>query len=434
MILTLSIRNPESLAGGADPEFKLARRDAMIGRSKTCDWSLPDDKNFISTRHCQISFRGDGYYLKDISTNGTLLNGAGQRMSEERKIENGDLFQVGQYQILAMLGGDTAETTLLEPAGAPAVADHENVTVFGGSIASTWSRNADGALVSSETPAPATAPAAAPAPPPPPPPPAPAASTPAPAADAPPPAQPTPAAANEADDEPSEAFTRFISQNDIDWMRGGFGGPAPAASRTGEATTPDELVQAFAEGAGLKREDIAVSSLDFMSKAGGLFRRLVSGMVVMVEARARAKSQMGAESTSLQVDGNNPIKFARTPEQAIKQLLNPKERGFMEAEKAVEDGFVDLQSHQVATLSAIPGSLKMTLDRFSPGSIKRRAENMGILSRIIPAARDAALWHNYEREFARVAAESDEAFMEVFAKEFRKAYDKQLRKMQEQKK
>ena len=431
MILTLSIRNPETLQGGAQPEFKLARRDAMIGRSKTCDWSLPDDKNFISTRHCQISFRDDAYYLKDVSTNGTILNGAGSRMTEERKIENGDLFKIGQYEVMATVGADTAETTLLEPASAvPAVADHENVTVFGGSIASTWSRGADGEVVSSEIAAPAPPPPPLPPPPPPPPPP-PGAAEPSPTAPAQPERPRAPAAADE--DEPSEAFTRFISQNDIDWMRGGFGGAAPAQpARTGDAVAPEELVQAFVEGAGLKREDINSASLDLMSKAGGLFRRLISGMVVLVEARARSKSQMGAESTSLQVEGNNPIKFARTPDQAIKQLLNPKARGFMEAEQAIEDGFVDLQSHQAATLAAIPGSLKMTLERFSPGSIKRRAENMGILSRIIPAARDAALWNNYEREFAKVAAESDEAFLEVFAKEFRKAYDKQLRKMQEQ--
>lgn len=427
MILTLSIRNPETLQGAGEPEFKLARRDAMIGRSKTCDWSLPDDQNFISTRHAQISFRDDAYFLKDVSTNGTLLNGAAERMTEERRIENGDLFQIGQYQIVATIGADTAETTLLETAtAAPAVADHGNVTMFGGSIASTWSRGADGSVAASETPAPAamptSPPAAAPA--------APSEGT-ASAADA--EAREPESATAEEDDRPSEAFTRFISQDDIDWMRGGFGAAAPAApARTGEAAAPDELIQAFVEGAGLKREDVDVASLDLMSKAGGLFRRLVSGMVVMVEARARSKSQMGAESTSLQIEGNNPIKFARTPEQAIKQLLNTKARGFMEADQAIDDGFVDLQSHQAATLAAIPGSLKMTLERFSPGSIKRRAENMGILSRIIPAARDAALWNNYEREFAKVAAESDEAFLEVFAKEFRKAYDKQLRKMQEQ--
>ena len=40
---------------------------------------------------------------------------------------------------------------------------------------------------------------------------------------------------------------------------------------------------------------------------------------------------------------------------------------------------------------------------------------------------DAALWRNYEREYTKVKNESDEAFMEVFAKQFRKSYEKQLR-------
>jgi predicted component of type VI protein secretion system len=40
------------------------------------------------------------------------------------------------------------------------------------------------------------------------------------------------------------------------------------------------------------------------------------------------------------------------------------------------------------------------------------------------------LWANYEREFKAVAKQSDEAFMEVFSKEFRKAYAKQLAKGQ----
>jgi type VI secretion system protein len=148
---------------------------------------------------------------------------------------------------------------------------------------------------------------------------------------------------------------------------------------------------------------------------------------VLVEARARAKSQMGAELTGLQLEGNNPIKFARSPEQALARLLSPAEPGFMESDRAVEDAYLDLQSHQVATLRAIPGALRATLDRFSPGAIRRRAEQGGILSRILPALQDAALWRNYEREYVRVKNESDEAFMEVFSKEFRKAYERQLR-------
>jgi type VI secretion system protein ImpI/type VI secretion system protein len=169
------------------------------------------------------------------------------------------------------------------------------------------------------------------------------------------------------------------------------------------------------------------SPVEVAGRGGTLLHRLVAGLVVLVEARARAKAQMGAEGTRLEFDGNNPIKFARSPEQALAQLLNPKEKGFLESERAIEDAFFDLQSHQVATLKAMQGALRATLDRFAPDSIRKRAVSTGVLSKVLPAARDAALWQNYEREFSGVARGSDEAFMDVFAKEFRKAYEEQSR-------
>jgi type VI secretion system FHA domain protein len=181
------------------------------------------------------------------------------------------------------------------------------------------------------------------------------------------------------------------------------------------------------EAAGLTGTQLARSP-ELPAKAGALLRRLVAGLLVMVEARARAKAQMGAEMTAFETEGNNPIKFARTPDQALAQLLGPPEPGFMEADRAVEDAFLDLQSHQVATLKAIPGALRATLDRFSPGSIRRRrGGDLGLMAKLLPAFRDAALWRHYEREFVAVKKESDEAFMAVFAREFGKAYERQLR-------
>ena len=87
---------------------------------------------------------------------------------------------------------------------------------------------------------------------------------------------------------------------------------------------------------------------------------------------------MGAETTRLELEGNNPIKFARSPEQALAQLLSSAERGFMNSDRAVEDAFYDLQSHQMATLKAMQGALRATLDRFSPESIRNRAETPGL--------------------------------------------------------
>ena len=216
--------------------------------------------------------------------------------------------------------------------------------------------------------------------------------------------------------------------NRIDRERGLFGVADEAAAPVvgADPATVDKLLSALLEAAAIADSKVEKSP-ETVQKAGNLLKRLVAGLLVMVEARARAKAQMGAEATGLQLDGNNPIKFARSPDQALAQLLMPPQPGFLDADKAVEDAYLDLQSHQVATLRAIPGALRATLDRFSPGSIRRRAENLGLLARILPGARDAALWRNYEREFVAVKKESDEAFMEVFSKEFRKAYERQLR-------
>jgi type VI secretion system FHA domain protein len=96
----------------------------------------------------------------------------------------------------------------------------------------------------------------------------------------------------------------------------------------------------------------------------------------------------------------------------------------MPADRAVEDAFRDLQAHQLATLTAMQGALASTLDRFSPSAIRARAETGGLLAKIVPGARAAALWQAYEREFEGVTRGSDEAFMEVFAKEFRDAYER----------
>lgn len=205
--------------------------------------------------------------------------------------------------------------------------------------------------------------------------------------------------------------------------QGGFGSkPPPVAAPPPEHQAGNGLAMLLG-AIGVEADRVKQGEAETFAQAGNLLHRLVAGLVVMLEARARAKSQLGAQSTNLEFDGNNPLKFARSPELALTQLLNPPERGFMSSDRAVEDAFKDLQAHQMATLKAMQGALRATLDRFSPTAIRSRAEDGGLLSKIIPAARDAALWAAYEKEFSGVAVGSDEAFMDMFAKEFRRAYD-----------
>ncbi|MDQ8757653.1 type VI secretion system-associated FHA domain protein TagH [Sphingosinicella sp. LHD-64] len=400
MILILTIRNAEAAGDVASPRFAVERDSVVIGRSKNCDWNLPDANNVISSRHAEIQREGPLYIFKDISTNGTFLNGASERMSKEHEIAAGDLFKIGHYEVLASFEASTTAAPA-EPVAEPA------------------------AEVTAPPAPPAPAPEPAPIPEPAAPPPA-------------PPVEPAPPEAAAVDASPAEQGEDRVPENvtvmwdsltdinKVDWARGGFGVEDAAPAAATDTRTADGLIETFVAAASLSEREIERSP-ELVRKAGSLLRRLVSGLIVMVEARARAKAQMGAEATQLQLDGNNPIKFARSPEQALAQLLNPAQKGFLEADKAVEDAFLDLQSHQIATLSAIPGALRATLDRFSPGSIRRRATKAGVLARIMPSLQDAALWRNYEREYVKVKNESDEAFMEVFSKEFRKAYERQLR-------
>jgi type VI secretion system protein len=351
--LILTVQNAGTLPGEPMPPYRADGEMIVIGRSRNCDWHLPDPTNAISSRHCELRRDGEAWLLKDTSTNGTYLNGAAERMTGEHRIAEGDHIRIGHYEIVASLG--EAKTMV----------------------------------------------AAAEAPPP-----------------APPPAEP-----EAAPDNVTVMWDSLADINKVDWARGGFGVKDTAP----DGANVDDLVAALIEAAQLSDVQVARSP-ELIAKAGALLRRLVAGLLVMVEARARAKAQMGAETTGLALEGNNPIKFARSPEQALAQLLGPPEPGFMEAGRAVEDAFLDLQSHQVATLKAIPGALRATLDRFSPGSIRRRrGGDLGLLAKLLPAFRDAALWRHYEREFVAVKKESDEAFMAVFAREFRKAYERQLR-------
>jgi type VI secretion system FHA domain protein len=507
MTLRLAIANlgRPTLDNGVPAEIMLDRRGALIGRSPNCDWCLPDPRNHISSRHCEIRYQDGAYLLSDLSMNGTFVNGRPERLTQPHRLADGDMVTIGGYEVRATLAAAAPAYAQANsqwdgwgnapsPAPMPAPVEptsHRSATGWDpapspGNWGTTpippapsdndsWGPRADAAQ--------GWAPA----------PPAPAETVASawhmPAADA----QPASGWSSDAPDRPpapspDDIWGRLAEGNVVDWARGGFGQPIqenadplgirpvgteqalgvaparafgardipaptpigapvaeqhfamPSANPAGPNGTaqpappvaapppaPDyALVDAFLRAAGVEGS-VKQRNPALIDRAGQVLHRLVAGLVVMLEARARAKSQMGAESTAFEVDGNNPIKFARTPEEAIAALLNPPARGFQDAGPAIENAFFDLQSHQIATLRAMQGALRATLDRFSPSAIRQRAENGGLLAKILPGARDAALWQAYEKEFGGVAQGSDEAFMDVFAKEFRRAYEEQSR-------
>ena len=101
MILILTIRNPEVLQEGTAAQYLMDGETAVLGRSRNCNWHLPDPANAISSRHCEIRREGEAFLLTDLSTNGTFVNDATARMSAEHRLGPGDLIRIGQYEVVA---------------------------------------------------------------------------------------------------------------------------------------------------------------------------------------------------------------------------------------------------------------------------------------------------------------------------------------------
>ncbi len=478
MPLTLTIRNVPALENGSPSSLVLDRRGARIGRIPTSDWCLPDPTRYISSSHCEVRFAGDQYEMVDQSTNGTFLMGQDVRLPVPYVIRSGDVFVIGRFEVAASLD-DASAAAATERNAQPQIpewsgwsAGTEGAEIAPSTSTSNWGAPPPSSAISGGGPMSQawTPPAATPSPTPgewn-----APAAAAPASAWDITPPPPVTPASDWSSPAAPpiapgaDDIWGKFAQSNVVDWSRSGFGAPpppqviqppsplppaapvampvtaampataampVPSAPPASAPVAPAPVQQLPAASAGIA-ELLAAAQVDSTkitqddagtaALAGDLLRRLVSGLFVLLEARARAKSQMGAQGTSFSTDGNNPLKFARTPDQALLQLLNPPERGFQTADRAIEDSFKDLQAHQLATLRAMQGALRSTLERFSPSSIRARAKDKGLMAKILPSARDAALWKAYEREFGGVVQGSDEAFMDMFAKEFRRAYE-----------
>src|SRR5215218_860062 len=97
---TLTIENETSLPDGGPLSYTVTgKRGIDIGRDSYLDWSLPDPTKTISGKHCEIRYRDGGYWLTDVSRNGTFLNRNPARIQEAHRLRDGDRIEIGRYII-----------------------------------------------------------------------------------------------------------------------------------------------------------------------------------------------------------------------------------------------------------------------------------------------------------------------------------------------
>lgn len=455
MALRLAIENETSLPDGGPLSVTVSgQRGLDIGRDRHLDWTLPDPSRFISGKHCEIRYRDGGYWLHDVSTNGTFLNGAETRMKGPHRLRNGDRLAIGHYIIAVTIDGEEAEEA--PPPAAPAPAYHElwkapNDSESAPPIDPAQLRPAresvparpdflDWAVDIPEARSPAPMPEPWPAP-------AGLPQSPPPA-----PAEPPPAGAvfdwahggERPKPEVAPAPPVPTPRRPVVWTTGETGGPwqapttarrpepaagalaaPPAAASPAEAEEAAAFLRRLAQAAGVPEQVFMQQAPEQLAEQIGILLRLVvENLRQLLQARLQAKRlARSTQQTTVEALDNNPLKFAPSAEEALRIMFGPPTRSYLDARRALEHSFADLKTHQLKTFAAMQQALQMLMADLDPRAIEEEVEvDRGIAALL--GSRKAQLWEAYQARWQAMTARSEGGLIDAFMRYFAECYDR----------
>jgi type VI secretion system FHA domain protein len=198
----------------------------------------------------------------------------------------------------------------------------------------------------------------------------------------------------------------------------------PPETQTFAATTTftdDKFFNAFIEGAGLDNKNIKIENTpEQMRLIGMMFRHLVDGTVGVLRSRAEFKSQFRVSVTTIKSADNNPLKFSVTTDEAVSHLLNNGQGGFKHSVEAIDEGFNDIVTHQLAMQAGIQAALSELFSKFDPKCIEKLFEEGLVLQK------KSRCWEKYVALYPGIVEQTTEEF---FGEAFADAYEKQMRRL-----
>ncbi|TXL77159.1 type VI secretion system-associated FHA domain protein TagH [Vineibacter terrae] len=194
--------------------------------------------------------------------------------------------------------------------------------------------------------------------------------------------------------------------------------PGPAAA----ATTGDALLRAFMEGAALQQVPPDLDPVQAMRTLGASSRAIVSTLARLLEARRLLKGEFRITQTVVGARENNPLKFSVDESELMLVLLGSVRPGFQRGEAAVWDAGRDLEAHQLAMLAAFRAVLDAVFARLAPEAIASN-EEAGFFGRLLPQARDAALWERYAKVYGDLRQDIGNTLAGRLGQIFAEAYE-----------
>ncbi|RFB76357.1 type VI secretion system-associated FHA domain protein TagH [Methylovirgula sp. 4M-Z18] len=431
-MLTLRIENYDRLPDGGPLEFAIDRRGFDFGRDQHLDWTLPDPNRVISGKHCEVRFHDGAYWLTDTSRNGTYLNGASKRLQSPYRLADGDRLAVGDYILLVSIKLGQAPAAMQ-----PVPPSRFETPSFPAAGSNIWD-------TSHEAPPPIDARELLPPP---------LQSERAPdflhqAAYVPPPLEepeairrpapaiprPLPSGGPWANPEDVSPRLSPAEPSAVKAPRAAILSPPlaeePMSVKVQNASAPspsvdvdtNEFIRRFAAGAGIAENVLSGADAgDVAEDVGRLLNLICQNMMTMLRARAEAKAlSRSGNRTMISAEDNNPLKFMPTAEEALRVMLGPKIRGYLDGNAAFENAFGDLKMHQVAFLASMQAALTELFDEFAPEAIKKAADaNKSMLS-----SSKGRYWDLYAERWAARVGRREHGMLGAFLDLYAEHYDK----------
>jgi predicted component of type VI protein secretion system len=369
-MLSLKLVRGTEHAEGVRREVGIGVQQArfLIGRDPGCDWPIPDRTLALSARHCEIVQQQGRLVLRDLSTNGTFVNGAAQRMAGEHLLRVGDRIGFGPYLVEVHPPGAAPP--------APRAAAPARAAARGGDPAAVLPGDWEHAASGSASPVEDTLPISG---------------------------------------DVRTGFTRIERPP----PRGGAPAPgpapgpapapAPAPSQAPPGPAPDaDPLAALAHGLGVPPDRLAGRPAGEVAlRAGQLLRVVVEALRRQLEQQARTQRQMGSrDAPRLGAREASALRLAASTEDAIEQLL----AGPGDSAAALQQGLAETAAH-AARLHAAAGLAARRLGaELAPEVLERLLGEGGD-----PTQRERRLWTLYTTLWPRLGGAEGAPWAEGFA-------------------
>ena len=480
MSITISIIKSPANVTNPHTSMVFAENGGTIGRANNNVWVLDDPERFMSSRHSQVTCENGQYYLTDLSTNGTFLNGSPEPIGKGNKValNDGDVFSLSDYEFQVNL-----EESDIFSSGSPFsfVPETPGIEVdylendtgqsdpFGASVNAHVSTaeplfagfeetdplaaldKANGAGFSQESysdNAEAINHAAH--------------DWPNPVAEAgvipddwddevlvadevrsteqvapvvPPVQKQKPVSQYQAHAVSNDIINQLEAENrllqeenkklqaDVDLLAKQI---RIKQKKPNSATAIDHLL---IEAMGLAGKNLTEERMMEISQTvGELMRETISGLMQVLTSRSTVKNEFRMNVTTIQPVENNPLKFSATVEDALDNMFIRDSQAYKGPTESVREGFQSIAEHQVAILAGIRAAFRGVITRFDPITLEQRFEKYrkaGLLQMVNKGKN----WDSYKEYYNELVNDMDNSFQHLFGYDFVQAYEDQLLKL-----